>query len=196
MKAQTEYRIHKSGYRIGKCRECERVRERERAKRDPEKYLAGKRASMARRRAADPQKARAYRNAYHAANRDVQIERMRAYYAKRFFWAKAMKLRGSDRATAKDLAAIWKRQRGLCALTGRRLDRAAQLDHKHPKTRGGSDRADNIQWLCEAANMAKRAMTDAEFINLCIDVTRWIGERIQLVESLSPHSQPTEKEAA
>lgn len=114
---------------------------------------------------------------------------MRDYYAKRFFWGKAMKLRGSERATTEEIAALWKRQRGKCALTGRRLDRSAQLDHKTPKTRGGADCIDNLQWLCEEANMAKRAMTDAEFISLCGDVMRHIGNRIQLVESLTQHME-------
>lgn len=161
--------------------------------RTPDQIRAAKRESMARRRAADPDKARAYRNAYHADNREAQTEKMSAYYAKRFFWGKAMKLRGTDRATAQDLAVIWKRQRGLCALTGRRLDRTAQLDHKHPKTRGGSDSPANLQWLCEEANLAKRALTDAEFVALCGDVMRWIGERIQQFEALTDQTNRSTK---
>ncbi|MBU9318919.1 HNH endonuclease [Burkholderia multivorans] len=184
MKPATDYRIHKKGYRIGKCRECEREYQRAAYASNPDKIRERKRVSMAKARNADPEKARAYRNAYHAANREAQTEKMRTYYAKRFFWSKAMKLRGSGRASARELAAIWKKQRGLCALTGRRLDRSAQLDHKTPKARGGSDQATNLQWLCEEANLAKRALTDAEFIALCGDVMHWIGKRIELVESL------------
>ena len=177
-KDASEYRIHKRGYRIGKCRDCEREYQRELSRRDPEKYRASKRESMARRRAADPEAARAYRNAYHAANRTVQTKKMRDYYARRFFWGKAMKLRGTGRANAKDLANLWRAQKGLCALTGRRLDRTAQLDHKMPKARGGGDKIQNLQWLCPEANLAKRDLTDAEFAALCEDVMRWIGERI------------------
>ena len=147
--------------------------------------LRRKRESMARRRAANPDQARAYSNAYHAQNRDARTAKMRGYYARRFFWGKAMKLRGPDRATTRDLAALWKLQRGRCALTGRRLDRSAQLDHKIPKARGGGDRIENLQWLCEAANLAKRDLTDAEFTALCAEVMRWIGERISHVDSLT-----------
>lgn len=183
-KEASEYRIHKRGYRIGKCRDCEREYQRELSRRDPEKYRARKRESMARRRAADPEAARAYRNAYHAANRKVQTKKMRDYYARRFFWGKAMKLRGTDRANAKKLANLWRAQKGLCALTGRRLDRTAQLDHKTPKARGGGDEIQNLQWLCPEANLAKRDLTDAEFATLCEDVMRWIGERIAAVDAV------------
>jgi 5-methylcytosine-specific restriction endonuclease McrA len=149
-----------------------------------EEIRKAKREHMARRRAADPQGERAYRRAYHAANRDARTAKMRAYYGRRFFWGKAMKLRGEDRATAKELAALWKAQRGRCALTGRRLDRSAQLDHKTPKARGGGDNPANLQWLCVAANLAKRDLTDAEFAALCGDVMAWIGRRIAAVEAL------------
>lgn len=152
--------------------------------RDAEAVRRSKREHMARKRAADPEAARAYGRAYHAANRDVQTAKMRDYSGRRFFWSKAMKLRGIDRATAADIAALWKRQRGRCALTGRRLDRSAQLDHKLPKARGGDDRLSNLQWLCEDANLAKRAMTDDEFASLCGEVMRWIGERIAAVDHL------------
>lgn len=141
--------------------------------RDIEAIRKAKREHMARKRAADPEAARAYGRQYHAANREAQTAKMRAYYGRRFFWGKAMKLRGEGRATARDLAAIWKAQRGLCALTGRKLDRSAQLDHKLPRARGGTDQASNLQWLCEEVNLAKRAMTDAEFTALCAEVARW-----------------------
>lgn len=182
-KEASEYRTHKRGYRIGKCRECERAYQREIARKDPELYRARKRESMARRRANDPNAVKEYRNAYHAANREAQKKKMRDYYAKRFFWGKAMKLRGVDRANAEDLSRLWKAQRGMCALTGRRLDRSAQLDHKLPKAKGGSDSLENLQWLCQEANLAKRDMTDEQFVALCADVMRWIGERIALVAS-------------
>ncbi|MDE2354780.1 MAG: HNH endonuclease [Betaproteobacteria bacterium] len=184
-KRAIDYRIHKRGYRVGKCKECERAYQKEWSARHSDVIRKRKRESMARRRAADPQAARDYRNAYHSANREARTEKMREYYQRRFFWGKAMKLRGPNRATARDLAMIWKVQRGRCALTGRRLDRAAQLDHKLAKARGGGDELANLQWLCEEANLAKRALTDSEFVALCSDVMRWIGERIQMVEQVA-----------
>lgn len=140
---------------------------------------------MQRLRDRDPDLARAKRNAFHAKNRERQKAKMRAYAARRFFWNREMHLRGEDRATARDLWALWHKQKGRCALTGRRLDRSAQLDHILPLARGGSDNIKNLQWLCREANLAKRELTDAEFANLCADVMRWIGERIELIEALT-----------
>jgi 5-methylcytosine-specific restriction endonuclease McrA len=109
---------------------------------------------------------------------------MRDYYGRRFFWGRAMKLRGENRATPRDIARLWKAQHGRCGLTGRRLDRTAQLDHILPKARDGNDSIGNLRWTCEAVNIAKRHMTDQEFFVLCGDVMRWIGQRIAMVDSL------------
>ena len=80
--------------------------------------------------------------------------------------------------TASDLAKLWKAQRGLCALTGRKMDRSAQVDHKLPLARGGKDDLSNLQWTTAEANRAKRDLTDIEFHALCTDSVRWIGQRI------------------
>lgn len=183
-KPALEYRVHKRGYRIGKCRACEVLYQRTQYEKNAEKIRERKRLSMAKTRAKDPEKARAYRNAYHATNREERIVKMREYAGRRFFWVKAMKLRGVNRATTRQIASLWKQQRGLCALTGRRLDRTSQLDHKLPKAKGGGDCIDNLQWLCQEANLAKRDRIDAEFVALCSDVMAWIGERIKMVNSL------------
>jgi len=107
---------------------------------------------------------------------------MREYYARRFFWGRAMKLRGSNRANALDLFMMWKSQRGLCAMTGRVLARDAQLDHIIPRAKGGGDCASNLRWVCPAFNYAKRDMSDHDILSLCSDVMRWIGERIAAYE--------------
>jgi hypothetical protein len=144
-----------------------------------------KRLFMARKRAENPQAARDYGNAYHAKNRGERTAKMRAYYARRFFWGRAMKLRGEGRATAADLASLWRRQHGRCALTGRKLDRTAQPDHILSKARCGDDSKGNLRWLCKEANLARRELSDAEFTSLCRDVMRWIGKRIAQVEYIT-----------
>jgi len=174
------------GNRVIQCKANALGLERQKPpKRTADEVLAAKRESMARRRAADPEAVRAYQRDFHAANRDAQTAKMRDYYARRFFWGRAMKLRSEGRATFREIARLWKAQRGRCALTGRRLDRDAQLDHILPRARGGGDEITNLRWVCNAANLAKRDMTDAEFETLCADVMRWIGERIAMVEALS-----------
>lgn len=138
--------------------------------RSREEHLKAKRETMARRRLANPQAVRDYQNRQYALNQAAYRAKMRQYSTRRFFWTKAMKLRGPVRPTTVDIARLWKKQRERCALSGRRLDRSAQLDHKLPKARGGLDVIDNLQWLSPEANLAKRAMTDAEFISLCHDI--------------------------
>lgn len=75
--------------------------------------------------------------------------------------------------TEEELKSLWEAQSGLCALTGRPLDTSAELDHIVPKTRGGKDTPDNAQWLCGAANQAKRNMLDDEFVAFCREVVAW-----------------------
>jgi|SRR3990167_4326367 len=152
--------------------------------RNREEHLKAKREGMARLRAMNPGAARRKRNEFYAKNREAQKAKMRAYAKRRFFWNREMHLRGENRASASQLSAIWKTQRGLCALTGRRLDRTSQLDHIVPRSRGGGDGLGNLRWVCATVNMAKRDMTDAEFISLCSEAMRWIGQRIQQVDSM------------
>lgn len=181
-KAAENYRVHKRGYRIGKCLPCEAEYQREWSRRDPEKIRGRKREHMARRRAAAPEAVRAYQRKFHAENREQQTLKMREYAARRFFWSKANKLRG---ICAADLARLWRKQKGLCALTGRKLDRTSEVDHKIAKAKGGGDHITNLQWLSREANRAKRDMSDEDFISLCGDVMRWIGRRIEMVEKIT-----------
>lgn len=95
-----------------------------------------------------------------------------------------MKLRGPERATLADISRLWYAQRGRCALTGRKLDRDAQLDHIVARARGGNDSISNLRWVCSAVNYAKRDMPDVELVALCSDVMAWIGRRIAMVEGM------------
>jgi 5-methylcytosine-specific restriction endonuclease McrA len=149
-----------------------------------EETRKAKREHMARKRAENPEKIKEYQLNRHYKNHEKNKAIMRAYASKRFFWVKAMKLRGEGRATTKQIASLWKKQKGLCALTGAKLDRTSQLDHILPKSKGGIDYIENLQWLSQKANLAKRDLTDDEFIDLCASVMHWIGMRIQMVEDL------------
>lgn len=80
--------------------------------------------------------------------------------------------------TAKMLAALWKRQRGICALSGRKLDRTAHLDHISPKSFGGVHTIENLRWLDPWVNTARGNLSDQEFMDRCNQVAEWIGRRI------------------
>lgn len=151
--------------------------------RTPEQIRESKRLNAAKKRAENPEAVRSIQRNWHKRNKDRNCAAMRNYYSRRFFWGRAMKLRGEGRATARCLSQLWISQRGKCALTGRRLDRSAQLDHITSRARGGTDEKKNLRWLCKEANLAKRELSDEEFIGMCSDVIGWIGEQIQQSDS-------------
>ena len=140
-----------------------------------EERLRRKREGMARRRIADPEGSRAYSRNYHHKNRELNCAKLRDYNTRRFFRSRAMKLSGPGRATAKELAFLWRKQRGRCAITGIKLDRGAQVDHIMPKKRGGKDLVGNLRWVCELANITKRHMTDSELIAFCFECLRHLS---------------------
>jgi 5-methylcytosine-specific restriction endonuclease McrA len=185
-KPLVEFRERRRGsrtYRMGKCRDCENAYQRDYAHRKGDNYRRRKRESMARRRAVDPQAVRDYQRQDYHANRPVRLAKMKEYQRRRFFWMRAVKLSG---ITARDLASLWRRQRGLCALTGDRLTRDnAEVDHILPKARGGDDSVANLRWTTRAVNRAKRDATDAEFAEMCGNVMRWLGRRIAMVAEIA-----------
>jgi hypothetical protein len=78
----------------------------------------------------------------------------------------------------KSLAALWRSQRGLCALTGVRLGRTANLDHIIPKARGGSDHIGNLRWVSFSANMLKRDLLDEELFEIAVQVVSVLSSRL------------------
>ncbi len=152
-------------------------------KRSEEEARKAKREYMAKMRLISPELFRDRQKSHRANNLDRFRAVARDYIRKRFFWRRAVKLRGPNKATSTDLALMWKNQRGRCALSGIRLTREnADLDHIVAKARGGGDEASNLRWLCHAVNMAKRDMPDDQFLAMCMDCAQWIGSRIQACE--------------
>ena len=64
-----------------------------------------------------------------------------------------------------DLKAIYDAQKGLCAYFGVPivLGGNAQIDHKIPKARGGTNELSNLQWVHKWANFCKLDLTETEF---------------------------------
>jgi len=82
---------------------------------------------------------------------------------------------GAD-LTAGELASLWKKQRGLCALTGTKLSRNAELDHVIPKSRPESTHTiENIRWTNRIPNRMRNNMSDQEFTTWCAAVISWMA---------------------
>lgn len=100
------------------------------------------------------------------------IARQRLWVSRHPFLAKARDISdGLDAVTGAQLAALYKRQRGRCALTGRKLTKVnMQIDHIVPVSRNGARGVENLRWVCKEANEAKGGLLDTEFFQLCRDV--------------------------
>ncbi len=78
---------------------------------------------------------------------------------------------------AQAVLVLLEQQAFRCALTGRRLEpETAALDHVIPVSRGGEHCIDNTQVLERTVNRAKGTLTNGEFIALCSEVVRRVGE--------------------
>lgn len=191
-KPAADFPVRKRGdrsLRNHRCRDCARARwatlKKAEYEKDPEPHRRAVREERARngehvrargriRRAKNPEHYRARDNAHRAKTLDRHRLLGRKWAERNLFRSRAKSLRAlklpGPCATAWQLARLWIRQRGICALTGQRLDRSAQVDHILAKSRGGTNEISNLRWVCKEVNLARRDLHDAEFIALCADV--------------------------
>lgn len=67
-----------------------------------------------------------------------------------------------------------KMQSYRCALTGSVLTpEDAELDHKIPLSKGGTNQLGNLQWIAKEVNKAKGRMTNEEFVAMCKQVAAY-----------------------
>lgn len=118
------------------------------------------------------------------ANYSKMQEWHRLNHERRFFYYRAHNYCGTGdtprnlRDVAIDLARLWKRQGGVCAVTGRRLDKQnAHLDHIVSRSKGGDNAISNLRWVHREVNYAKRDLTDEAFLRLCSEVVEYQRSR-------------------
>lgn len=119
-------------------------------------------------------------NKYYKENKETCRARMKGRYeefkTKHFFrWRASSWTFGS--ITAEEIAGLWKRQRGKCALSGRRLDQTAQLDHILPRSMGGNNHISNLRWVDPLLNQVRGNILDPDFVSICRDVVNTLGEK-------------------
>lgn len=87
--------------------------------------------------------------------------------------ANELRDKGKARASTSELMDLLRKQRFKCALTGNELTpEESQLDHVIPRSKGGSDAKDNLQWLTSKVNRMKGTLSNEEFIEICGTVWR------------------------
>ena len=132
----------------------ERVRARDRARRNPEKANAASRAWAARNAEAE----RARVKAYQAAHPDMARESNHRRRARKFgrYYVRIMRAH---------LQFLREAQDHCCRYCHRPLVKGAtHLDHRIPLVRGGAHAPDNVCLSCASCNLRKHAMTETEFL--------------------------------
>lgn len=95
-----------------------------------------------------------------------------------FKWRARLLNRTGKNVTARQLASLWRSQRGRCVLSGAKLGRDAHIDHIVPKSKGGPSTIGNLRFLDPWVNVALQDLDDCEFANRCKQVAEWIGRQI------------------
>jgi hypothetical protein len=104
--------------------------------------------------------------------------KQKKYNKKRFFYSRATiminrfkKLNESINYTINELtvflASLWRKQNGLCALSGDKLTREnACVDHIITKKNNGDNSFNNLRWVTKDCNQLKSGLNDEELIVL------------------------------
>lgn len=77
----------------------------------------------------------------------------------------------AEYASRKQLTELLDAQGHICALSGAPLTpENATVDHIRARSEGGSNTAENLQWVLKTVNRAKGSMTVQDFVSMCCRV--------------------------
>lgn len=77
-----------------------------------------------------------------------------------------------------DVLTFLQKQKYSCVFCGVKLSLlTCSIDHKVPKSKGGSNSKKNLQLTCLPCNWAKRNLTSCEYLKQCQRVVTWMREK-------------------
>jgi 5-methylcytosine-specific restriction endonuclease McrA len=159
------------------CKACFGIDTQRRAKANPERTREYRRRS----RAKHPNRDREYYEKnkailipkmveYNRKNKEAYLKKMRAWRKanpeKVQVWVRnrRAKLKGlAGTHTIEDILSLMDSQRGKCVYCRVDISKSYQVDHIVPVARGGSNDKGNLQLLCKACNLDKRAKDPLEY---------------------------------
>ena len=125
--------------------------------------------------------------AWHDKNKDRRKRNNKEYRSRRrlyMFTARYNPKYGVS-ISAFDLWKILKKQRMLCALTGRKLtNENISLDHITPVSLGGKTEISNLQFVTLGANRAKGIMSNTELLSLCQDIVKTLLDKKEMSDKI------------
>ena len=88
-----------------------------------------------------------------------------------------MKSEGKGFPTLKEFREIPERQGYKCALSGVEITpKRSSLDHRNPRSLGGSNDIENLQIVIPMINRAKGTMSQDQFVAMCHAVARHVQD--------------------
>lgn len=102
---------------------------------------------------------------------------------KRYFKKLSLKLFGTSKR-ADELKALFVEQQ-VCVYSGRVLEIGVNLslDHKLAKSKGGSNKSENFQWVDRRVNIMKGDMSEEDFLSLVKDIYLYAITKPPVVKS-------------
>ncbi len=108
--------------------------------------------------------------------------KQKKYYHKRFFYKRANTIINNAKVKKEEisftvnelckfLATLWKKQKGICVLSGDKLTREnAQVDHIITKKNGGKNDFDNFRWITKESNQIKGPLNDEKLKSFVVKI--------------------------
>jgi len=95
--------------------------------------------------------------------------------------------RNCSAITVDQLEELWKTQEGKCAICRDfiYIKEKYCIDHKIPKSKGGSSELKNLQFTCYKCNIGKHNYSQEEYIEHCLKIAKLYSSEIHKINRIS-----------